>query len=300
VVFQVNMVQILFILFLLIVGYLLRFAKFPGDFGKSLNLFVIYISFPATILLQVPHITFDNSLWIAIITPWTVLALSVLLVFLFFRHQPRNTLAALLLLVPLGNTSFFGFPMLEAVVGNKAIQYAIVYDQLGSFLMLSTYGAFVVGYFSGEKISVLAIGKKIVLFPPFIALVFASIVGPMPQVTIPYIELLSHTLVPLALISVGFSMQLRLGDDKVIFTKTLFLKLLLIPLIAIGVFSILNIHNMTATVTLLEASMPPMITAGALAIHAGFAPRLSAALVGYGIVVSLVTIPLLYQLILFI
>ncbi len=294
------MVQILFILFLLLVGYSLRFAKFPQDFGKSLNLFVIYISFPATILLQVPNIEFNNSLWIAIITPWSVLALSVLLVFVFFRHLPRNTLAALLLLVPLGNTSFFGFPMLEAVVGNEAIQYAIVYDQLGSFLMLSTYGAFIVGYFSGGKISVYAIGKKIVLFPPFIALVFAYIIGPMPHVTIPYIELLSHTLVPLALVSVGFSMQLRLGDDKVIFAKTLFLKLVLIPLIVIGVFNILDLHNMTATVTLLEASMPPMITAGALAIHAGFAPRLSAALVGYGIVVSLVTIPLLYQLILFI
>lgn len=298
-VFQVNMVQILFILFLLIIGYSLRFAKFPQDFGKSLNLFVIYISFPATILLQVPRITFDNSLWIAVITPWSVLALSVLLVFLFFRHLPRNTLAALLLLVPLGNTSFFGFPMLEAILGSEALQYAIVYDQLGSFLMLSTYGAFIVGYFSGEKISVSAIAKKIVLFPPFVALVFASVVGGVPQITIPYIELLAHTLVPLALISVGFSMQLRLGDDKVIFAKTLFLKLVFIPLIAIGIFTLLDIHNFTATVTLLEVAMPPMITAGALAIHAGFAPRLSAALVGYGIVVSLVTIPLLYQLILF-
>ncbi|MBN2722164.1 MAG: AEC family transporter [Campylobacterales bacterium] len=294
------MVQILFILFLLIIGYSLRFAKFPEDFGKSLNLFVIYISFPATILLQVPNIEFNNSLWIAVITPWSVLLLSILLVLIFFRHQPRNTLAALLLLIPLGNTSFFGFPMLEAVIGKEAIQYAIVYDQLGSFFMLSTYGAFAVSYFSGDRINIFGIVKKIALFPPFIFLIFSFIAGPMPQIIIPYIELLSHTLVPLALISVGFSMQLRLGDDKAVFAKALFLKLVLIPLITIGVFAILGIHNMTATVTLLEAAMPPMITAGALAIHAGFAPRLSAALVGYGIVVSLITIPLLYKLILFI
>jgi len=39
-----------------------------------------------------------------------------------------------------------------------------------------------------------------------------------------------------------------------------------------------------------------MITAGALAIAAGFAPELSAALVGYGLVISLVTLPLMAKL----
>jgi hypothetical protein len=40
-----------------------------------------------------------------------------------------------------------------------------------------------------------------------------------------------------------------------------------------------------------------MITAGALAIAAGFAPALSAAMVGYGILVSLITLPLIASLI---
>jgi len=38
--------------------------------------------------------------------------------------------------------------------------------------------------------------------------------------------------------------------------------------------------------------MPSMITAGALAAAAGLAPELAAALVGYGIVLSLATLPL--------
>jgi len=36
-----------------------------------------------------------------------------------------------------------------------------------------------------------------------------------------------------------------------------------------------------------------MITAGALAIASGFAPALSAALVGYGIMLCLITLPLI-------
>jgi predicted permease len=43
---------------------------------------------------------------------------------------------------------------------------------------------------------------------------------------------------------------------------------------------------------ILEAAMPPMITAAALAIAHDLAPRLAAALVGYGIVLSLLTLPL--------
>ena len=37
--------------------------------------------------------------------------------------------------------------------------------------------------------------------------------------------------------------------------------------------------------------MPTMITAGALAIAHNLAPRLAAALVGYGILLSLLTLP---------
>ncbi len=291
------MIQILFIILLLLIGYLLRFAKFPNDFGKSLNLFVIYISVPATVLLQIPNIIFDSSLWVVVLAPWLVLVLSVVLVLWIFGNAPRNTKAALLLLIPLGNTSFFGFPMIEALMGNESLQYAIIYDQLGSFLILATYGAFIVSYFSDEKSTLKQTVSKIVLFPPFIALLVALLVGKMPEQPLPYLELLSHTLVPLAIIAVGFSMELKIGSDKSIFVKALALKLIAIPLIVFGVFRLMEIDSMVAQVTLLEVSMPSMITAGAMAIHAGFAPKLSASLVGYGIIVSLASIPLFFELI---
>jgi len=39
-----------------------------------------------------------------------------------------------------------------------------------------------------------------------------------------------------------------------------------------------------------------MITASILAMSVGFAPRFTASLVGYGIIISFVTLPLLYLL----
>jgi predicted permease len=47
-----------------------------------------------------------------------------------------------------------------------------------------------------------------------------------------------------------------------------------------------------ADVAVFETAMPPMITAAALAISHRLAPDFAAALVGYGTVVSLLTLPL--------
>ena len=44
-------------------------------------------------------------------------------------------------------------------------------------------------------------------------------------------------------------------------------------------------------VAVLESAMPTMVTAAALAISHGLAPRLAAALVGYGIVLAMATLP---------
>ncbi|DAB40179.1 MAG TPA: hypothetical protein CFH81_08230 [Sulfurovum sp. UBA12169] len=286
------MEQIFFILFLLSVGYSLKFFSFPHNFSQSLNLFIIYVSFPATILLQVPKINFNSSLILPVAVPYSVLFLSLIFVYLFFKNESRNTKAALLLLLPLGNTSFFGFPVLEALVGTSAIQYGIVYDQFGSFVLLTTYGAFIIAYFSGSSVSTKHIMKKIITFPPFIFLFLSFIVGDFPPVTLPYIELLSKTLVPLAIISVGFSMQLKLDGQKDIFFKAMGIKLFLIPSVVLIVFKIFGFTDEVALTTLLESAMPPMITAGALAINAGFAPKLSAALVGYGIVFALFSLQL--------
>ncbi len=51
-------------------------------------------------------------------------------------------------------------------------------------------------------------------------------------------------------------------------------------------------------VSIFEAGMPPMVSAGVLAILANLSPALTAALVGIGIVLSFATLPILYQMLL--
>jgi len=84
--------------------------------------------------------------------------------------------------------------------------------------------------------------------------------------------------------------------DYGLFTQSLILKRIIMPLIAFGILFAMGTEPLALKTAVLESGMPSMITAGALAIAAGFAPALSAALVGYGIIISLVTLPIIVYL----
>ncbi len=285
-----------FILALLAVGVGLKRIGLGQDFAKSLNLFIIYVSLPATVLLLMPKVSFTSSALAVILTPWLLLPISVALVWWLTRHQPTEVRAALLLVVPLGNTSFLGIPMVTALLGAEAVPFALIYDQLGSFLILAIYGTVVVSYYQTGQFDWSAIGKKIVTFPPAIALCAALIWGEMPEFVIPYLQRLADTLVPLALVSVGYSLTGLAGLRDRLFVQAVSIKLLLMPLIVFLLLSPWQIDPLAMQAAVLSSAMPAMITAGALAIAAGFAPALSAALVGYGMILSLLTLPLIRYL----
>lgn len=290
------MEQFAFIIVLLAIGILLQKSDAPADFAKSLNFFVIYVSLPATVLVQVPKIQFDFSALGVILMPWLLLPIVIAIVMLMTRNHPPQTRAALLLVMPLGNTSFVGIPIVHTLLGEEAIPYVLMYDQFGTFLILSLYGAAVIARYETGMFHKRLILKKLLFFPPFIFLVFALLVGEMPLGIQPYLQLLSSTLVPLALVSVGYSMKFGGEVDYGLFTQSLVLKLLIMPLVAFGILFVMGTEPLALKTAVLESGMPSMITAGSLAIAAGFAPALSAALVGYGIIFALVTLPIIAYL----
>jgi len=288
--------------FLLIGMALRRLRQFPRETAQVLNLFVIHVSLPALVLLKVPQLTFARDLLIPALMPWGMLLVTAILVIGAAKwfSWPREVVGALLLLVPLGNTSFLGIPMVRAFFGEPGIPYAVLYDQLGSFLALATYGSVVLAlYGSGERPQAAAVVKKILTFPPFIALLlaFASRSLPYPEPLLALLKTLSATLVPVVMIAVGFQLTLRLSPEVL---KPLgfgmIMKLVIAPVIALIFCSYFNLDSLAARVSVLEAGMPPMVSAGALAIMANLSPQLTAALVGLGILASFLTLPLLFQL----
>ena len=260
---------------------------------------------PALILKNIPQLTLTNDLWVTILIPWLILAISVALVMVIVRllNWDRQTTAVLLLLVPLGNTSFLGIPMVQAYYGSEAVNYALMYDQFGSFFALALYGSFVLAFFDtkSDSFSTKIVLLKIISFPPFIALVIALMLLfiKLPQMYFKILSPLAETLVPVVMVAVGY--QLQLGFDKqhrLVFIVGLGLKMLVAPLIVYLIFFILNLDGLVYQVTIFESAMPPMISAGALAIMANMHPKLVAAMLAYGILLAFITLPIVYHLVL--
>jgi malate permease and related proteins len=297
------MENLIIIFALLLLGMILNRLKIlPENASQSLNLFIIYVSLPALILLQVPRLTFSKELLVPIILPWVMVIVSALLVILASRllKWQRQITGALLLMVPLGNTSFFGIPMIEAFWGTESVSYGVLYDQFGTFLALTTYGSIILAIYSdSEKPTPAAIVKKICLFPPFIALVLGllSMNVPYPAVLVSVLQGIAASLVPVVMVAIGLQIRLKLAPGSwTPFTIGLAIKLVAAPLIATGLCFALNLDSLAVKVAIFEAGMPPMVTAGALALIAGLAPELTAALVGLGLMASFLTLPLLFQL----
>lgn len=297
------MANLIYIAGFLLIGLLLqRSRQFPQNTGQVLNAYVIYVALPALVLQKIPALTVSTALIIPAIMPWVLLLLTVPVILLLARRLAWSsaTTACMLIVVPLGNTSFVGFPMIEALVGEAGIPYALLYDQLGSFLILSIYATFVVAIYASRegqsaRPKLRPILLKILRFPPFIALIAALVLKSWDYhpILASFIDSLAVTLVPVIMVAVGFQLKFRLAaEDRQPFVWALVLKLVLTPLVAMLLIWPLGFDSLVHQVTILEAAMPAMISAGALAIMAGLAPTLAAAVVGYGVLLCLVTLPL--------
>ncbi|QKJ22944.1 AEC family transporter [Poseidonibacter lekithochrous] len=280
----------------ILVGYVLqKFKIFPEETSIILNKYIIYIPLPAIILLQVPKLTFSFDVLIPTIIAWLVMAFTALIVLFFARiySWSKEITGSLLLVSILTNSSIMGIPIIELYLGEESLPYVLIYDQLGTFLALAAYGTFVTAYYSASgNIHAKVIVQKIITFPSFIALIFALLL--LGQEFNPLITgvlgQFAATLVPVALVSVGLQLQFKLPkDDLKPLSIALLIKLILAPLIAIGICYLFGWNNLAGKASIFEAGMAPMITAGAMASMAGLAPRLSVAIVGYGIIFSFLT-----------
>ncbi|HIP39218.1 MAG TPA: AEC family transporter [Desulfocapsa sulfexigens] len=281
-------------------GMLLQGRKiFAENAPQTLNLYVIWVALPALILRQVPTLSFSTDLFVLLVMPWLMTLLGAILVWLgsrFFKWSTEIT-GVLLLTVPLGNTSFLGIPMIEAFFNLDMVSYGIIYDQFGSFLALSTYGSFIFALYSGqEQQNVWKIGQKVLTFPPFLALLIAILFArPLQNAVISEsLSLIASSVVPVVMFAIGLQLKIRLAPGQTLpFCFGLTVKMLVAPFVALLLCHLSGLDTPASRIAVFESGMPPMVTAGALAMSAGLAPRLTAALVGWGILISFATLSLL-------
>jgi predicted permease len=301
-----NFIQIFFFLFL---GLLLQNVKrFPTHIYKSINKIVIYICLPAITLYHIPKIKWNNDLLFPIGAGW----ISFFLAFVFFHFLGRRLgwsnklIGCLVLTAGLSNSSFLGYPIVEALFGKKGLETAILVDQPGTFVVVSTLGVFVAAFYSKGSPDAWSILKKVILFPPFVTFVVACSLNIFQydlDLNLQSVLLKVGSLVtPLALFSVGLQLNFDRKSQHWRFLRLgLFFRLIVTPFIIMVLYVfIFNQHSEAIKITVIEIAMAPMITGAILASTYGLKPKLSSMMIGFGIPISFITLAIWYFIVQFI
>jgi predicted permease len=280
-----------------------RIEAFPEQTAQALNMFALYVALPAVILLKVPQLKFSGDMIVPAVVPWGMLALSAVLVYVVGKafHWTRETIGVLLLVVPIGNTSFMGVPMVNAFFGEEGIPYLIIYDQIGTMMIFALYGSIILALYGRKgEVKLSEVAKRAILFPPTMAMLVGLLLRfwPYPDALVKGLETLAGMLTPLVMTAIGFQLRLRLSPAVLRpLGFGLAVKLAIAPLVALIGCRLWGLNNLAADVAIFEAGMPPMVTAGALAIAAGMLPELAAALVSLGMALAFLSLPVLYYVI---
>ncbi|SEQ46084.1 hypothetical protein SAMN05216522_103103 [Rosenbergiella nectarea] len=275
-----------------------RYLSFPEQLVPSINWWLITVALPCLILTLIPHTTINRESLVPVAGMWCVFlgAVAVAVIIGRILSWPRAVTGVVALVAGIGNTSFMGYPIVQSYYGAAGLQIAVIADQVGSFIILSTFGVVVMALCSGQTPTVKMIAQRVITFPPFIALCVSLAIKPLgglPDFIAAPFSQIGATLTPLALFCVGLQIALRppRGAISPLITGVIW-KLLVAPLAVWGMVLLSGASTLTQQVTVIEGAMSPMIAAAIMAQRAGLQPVLANAIQGYAILLSFITIPI--------
>lgn len=302
------MANILIVITSILVGLVLQKVRnFPAEAPKALNAYLIYVVLPAVSLLHISKLNLGVELLLPVSVGWIIFTITWLLFSYLGKRFGWNkkTIGCLIICGGLSNTGFIGYPVIEAIYGAEGLKIAVLIDQTGSFLVVSSLAIIVASLYGSEKMRKRDISKQILLFPPFLFFILALLLNifqiEIRGVVEKVLESFSATLTPIALIAVGLQIKIKLSDIKDNFLwYGLVHKLILIPLLIYAIYHWIPVdnpdQNLIFKVSVMEAAMASMITSSIIAINYNLRPKLASLLVGVGIPLSVITLTFWYYL----
>ena len=263
-----------------------------------LNRFIIHIAYPAVILSIIPSMEVTYEILIPTLSYWLLIPITWLSAQALARlfGWSRAVTFVLFFLCIYGNTGFLGVPLVKAFLPEDSAAYALIYDQFGTFLGLSTLGIFLLTRFQNTQASLdwLQLAKKLILFTPFTVLM-VSIALPIEDLILPIIPVLSfmgNLIVPAAMIAIGIQFSFKIDKQMVApLSCLLSLKLVLLPAFMWGMLLLFNVPKNIVSGVVFQAAAAPMITAAALLTSARIESKLVSSALGLGTVFSFVLLP---------
>ncbi len=287
-----------------LIGIGLRLGRIVDEKAPAaLNAVIIYLALPALALLHTHSLPLGPELLLPAAMAWIVFGIG----YFVFRAMGKmfnlddKTVACLTIAAALGNTSFIGVPMIEVFFGAEYIGVGMLCDTAGTFMALAIPGIILAAKVSGEGVDNMTLVKKVLMFPPFIAVVLGFALQPFtyPDWLVSILSRFGSLLSPLALISVGMTLRFsEIRGNSRDLAIGLGYKMFIAPAVILILYmGVLGQTDVITRVTVFESAMGPMITGGIIAMTYGLNSSLAASLLGVGIPLSFLTLPVWYWLI---
>lgn len=293
---------ILVIVLMIFIGYIVKRIGIlkPGD-SVTLNKIVVNIAIPSLIFLAMYNADLSN---IKILLPITLICIIIgslcgLLVYVFSRARgySKKTRWTLVGTSTLFNSGFIGYPVVLGVFGAEGLVRAVFYD-MGSTILFLCLGILFILLFGGKYTSII---RRTLLFPPLWGIILGIFTNLMHLnlgfITLNVLKYLSGAAIPIIMISLGLSLEV--GGLKNYFGAASFVtitRLMISPLIAILIVSILGLHGLEGTVTVVEAGMPSAMLSLVLAASYELDIKAAAACIFLSTVISMISLPILIYL----
>jgi predicted permease len=281
-----------------------RFGALRREDAKPLTNLIVYVALPALIFTSVANAPFSVELLKVTGVAWAVslAALSVAWEVAHTLGLPRKTAGAFVLVAALGNTGYLGYPLVKALLGAGAMPGAVFYDVFGTVAVLFTLGIAVAAR-HGEREGRLNVLKELFTFPAMIALLVALAyrLVPLPvsvsATVMDWTGVAASMAMPLIMVSLGVSLDMTAlrGSFKPLGAATA-IKLLLLPVLAVGVATIMRDRSMLHLLAL-QAGMPSMMLSLVVGERFKLDTTFIAAAILLTTVACLVTIPLVQLLV---
>jgi len=185
----------------------------------------------------------------------------------------RVDLRAFLLVVMFSNSGNYGLPVVQFAFGTDALAYAMVFFLTGSVLTY-TFGAVLA---AGGRLSLRSAVLKVARMPAIYGVAVAALVlatgKPVPESLMRPVRLLSDAALPLMILILGMQLERAARPKRfLVVALAVGVSLVVAPLIALGLTSLLGVSGGARQAAVTLSSMPVAVTTTILALEFELAP----------------------------
>lgn len=294
-------VQVLILFVLIAVGFICRKIKLVSDEAiKGMSDLVVYIVTPANIIVAFVREFKSELLWELLISfglAFAVYFFATVIAKLLIREKDENKNPVLRFAAAYPNAGYMGIPLQKAILGDIGVFYCAAYIAVFHMYIWS-YG---VKILKGPKAG-FSVRKALLSIPVisiFIGLFFFVTGIELPSVVLTPLTHLSSMATPLPMFIIGYYLASSSFKDifgnKYMFVSA-FIKLVVSPLVAIGICCLFNIKGDMIVACLIATSASSGAMTTMLASKYNRDTAIAAGMVSLTTIAAILTMPVFIAL----